>query len=242
MHSGTRLSHREILLRILPLDGYETVPVHWLELLAEEERTRSQHFTRAGDRLAYAAAHALLRSTLSQILGCSAPGLSIARDAMGKPFLPRPAARGISDFSLSHTDGLVALAISAEGTVGVDVEAMDRKNMPDRDFEAYGLSAGEIALLSGLPAFEKRRMFFALWTAREAVAKADGRGLSLPLASIRIECSLASACIANSEPAGIRHWRLWHGGPTPRHCLTLAYPEDSRLSVRKEILGLNSPV
>ena len=42
------------------------------------------------------------------------------------------------------------------------------------------LSSAEVALLAARPETERSCSFLRLWTAKEAIAKADGRGLTLP--------------------------------------------------------------
>lgn len=246
------------MLWILDLRSWETPPAAWLEVLDEAERDQCQRFHRAKDRLAYAAAHALLRRALSRTLEIPPESIKMARDTNGKPFLVRehlPIAGGkwgleaawaarpwvapnqcdmskmpMTHFSLSHTEGMVAVAISEAGPVGVDVEAVDRKNVPHTDFSAFGLSSEETAHLAALSEPDRSETFIDLWTAREAVAKADGRGLSLPFARIRIDRAGNSAEIAAEETSPARRWRLWRERPSPRHRLALAGPEDGTLT------------
>lgn len=229
------MNHRnDVILWTLDLSGQETPPAAWLELLDEGERARCQRFRREKDRLAYAAAHALLRRTLSQTLALPPTSLMIARGTTGKPFLAMPEESGI-DFSLSHTEGMVAVALSKAGKIGVDVESVDRKNLPREDFSAFGLSSDETAHLAALSEPERSEAFFDWWTAREAVAKADGRGLSLPFARIRMDRLGNSATIAAEETSPARRWRLWRERPSPRHCLALAWPEDGGELIRRGV-------
>ncbi len=224
----------DVILWTLDLHGQETPPAVWLELLDEEERTRCGRFLREKDRLAYAAAHALLRRALSQTLGLPPTSLLIARGPAGKPFLAMPADSGI-DFSLSHTEGMVAVALSGAGNIGVDVESVDRGNLPREDFSAFGLSSEETAHLAALSEPDRSDAFFDWWTTREAVAKADGRGLSLPFTRIRIDRAGDSATIEAEETSPARRWRLWRGHPSPRHRLALAWPAGSGELIRRRV-------
>lgn len=96
-----------IMLWTLDLTGRETPAAAWLALLDREELAQSQRFVRAKDRLAYAAAHALLRRALGQTLGISPGSVMMARAANGKPFLAAPRQNEF-EFSPSHTEGMVA--------------------------------------------------------------------------------------------------------------------------------------
>lgn len=73
-------------------------------------------------------------------------------------------------FSLSHCDGRIVCALSTQGAVGIDVEALG--GLVAGDFHLY-LSAVERAW-----AGRSTRRFYSVWTRKEAVAKAASqRGL-----------------------------------------------------------------
>ena len=216
---------RAVRLWTHDLTDYHSPPAAWLEALSDEEHSQCLRFRREQDRLSYAASHALLYRAISQTLGLAPVSLRIGRDSMGKPFLVEPECTGIN-FSISHTDGMVAVATSLSGKVGVDVEAVDRYGMPQDDLCTFGLSVEEIAELAAFSEQERRARFIALWTAREAVAKADGRGLSLPFAGILINLSRNEATISQEVSCYDRHWHLWCEWPSPHHILALAWLQD----------------
>jgi len=171
-------------------------------------------------------------------VGVEPSALIISSDSFGRPFVDMDECRGI-DVSLSHTVGMVAVALVNGGRVGVDVEAVDDERVPRTDLAAYGLSAEEIVRLESMAGAERPAAFIELWTAREAVAKADGRGLSLPLSSIRIDLSASVAATPECGDKPSRHWRLWREQPSLCHRLTLAWSGESGEFMRmKEALTL----
>ncbi len=96
-------------------------------------------------------------------LGYPASVLSSLRYApRSKPTLDVPV-----DFSVSHCEGRVVCALSTRGPVGIDVERLGQ--LQAGEFQLY-LSAAERAW-----AGRSARRFYALWTRKEAVAKAAGR-------------------------------------------------------------------
>lgn len=146
-------------------------------VLTPAEAAFLPRFRRWQDAQARVLGRLLLRRALAR-LGLD-PGLSagLRRDAHGRPFLPAPEL----DFNLSHSGEVVALAIGRRARVGLDLELIH--DLPLEDFRA-SLTPDEWRALERSPA--PLAEFFALWTAKESVAKADGRGLSVALASIAI--------------------------------------------------------
>ncbi len=86
-------------------------------------------------------------------------------DAHGKPYL-----EGMCCFSISHTRGAVAAAVSQQ-PVGVDVERADRQ-IPMKLRQRY-LTAAEQAYAADA------KRFLEIWTRKEALLKRDGR-LQMP--------------------------------------------------------------
>lgn len=227
------LSEHAVMLWTHDLQGLELSPPQWLELLDDEERMRALRFRREHDRIAYVAAHALLRLVVGKRVGASPSSLIISRGGFGKPFIDMEEFRGM-DVSLSHTPGMVAVAVSTSGRVGVDVEAVEHERVLSSDLAAYGLSAEEIMMLELMKSSERCSAFIELWTAREAVAKADGRGLSLPFSSIRIDLAANRAVTMEDGVKPSAHWHLWCERPSLQHRLTLAWSGENGKFMRKK--------
>jgi len=206
---------------IVDLAEMECVPPEWLVVLDDAEIARADRFLRSCDRLAFVAAHALKRLALAEVLsGQSARTLQFSANYFGKPFLT---GGDEIQFNLSHTTGLVALAVSLRAPVGIDVEMLG-STVLHREAMLSVLNATERAALSY--AVDWEHDFLALWTAKEAVIKAEGKGLSLPLSKIEIHQDHALG------PS--RHWTLWRSRPTPRHVLALAW--DGKDAVETHLL------
>ncbi|HDI3021939.1 TPA: 4'-phosphopantetheinyl transferase AcpT [Cronobacter turicensis] len=91
-------------------------------------------------------------------------------DSHGKPFLPH---RPELAFNLSHSDGVVALALSDAGAVGCDIERVrPRRSWPSLARAIF--SEEEQAMLSALPEEARLPAFWQCWTRREALLKQRG--------------------------------------------------------------------
>lgn len=148
-------------------------------VLDEAERARAARFRRDRDRLTYTAAHGLLRRLLGQETGRDPAGLCFEAGPGGKP---RMADGSGPAFNLSHTRGVVVVALSGTGEVGVDVEPLDR-SLADLAIADHYFAPAEAAALHGLPGRTAQvERFLRLWTLKEAYIKATGKGLAQPLA------------------------------------------------------------
>ncbi|MEO1161128.1 MAG: 4'-phosphopantetheinyl transferase superfamily protein, partial [Pseudomonadota bacterium] len=101
----------------------------------------------------------------------------------GKPAV-RPGLPGIR-FSISHADGLVAVATSPFAEVGVDLELVTgtRDTGPALD----QLTRREQIWLQGHAEDDRWPAFLDLWTAKEAVSKAAGLGCGVDFRDIEID-------------------------------------------------------
>jgi 4'-phosphopantetheinyl transferase len=121
----------------------------------------------------------MIRTMLGHLLGADPAAVLLHESPRGA--LSLDPAHHSTDlcFNLSHTDGLVVLAIARQ-PVGVDVEWLDRRGRTIELADRY-FAPTEITALRALPETAQRDRFFDLWTLKEAYIKARGLGLALPL-------------------------------------------------------------
>lgn len=94
-----------------------------------------------------------------------------------RPELPLPHL----DFNITHSGPLVACAIAQDRKIGIDVE--DPRSIDFEDFRNIWRPDEWAQIMD--PDMGKAN-FYHLWTCKEAVIKADGKGMSIPLKDIRI--------------------------------------------------------
>jgi 4'-phosphopantetheinyl transferase len=194
-------------------------------LLAPSERARADRFHFARDRDRYTRGRAFLRRRLAEATGRPAAALRLREAAWGKPALDGPG----PEFNLSHSGPLAVLAISEAGPVGIDVERTARLGDLDRLAESCFLPE-ERKVLDGLGEAARRRRFFAFWTAKEALMKLTGQGMSLPPLAIalRLEDGWPAGC---ARPGGLSGARLDYpdlGREDAICCLARPAPEAGR--------------
>lgn len=167
---------------------------HDTSVLSPDEWRRVARIRSAAARGRYVAGRTCLRSALADALGCEPRAVPLRLGQEGRPELTIPSTLS---FSVSHSGDVVVVAVSATGPVGVDVERADRSPLPPA---AAWLTDSERRTLERLPESVRDRALVRRWTAKEAVTKALGAGLTVPLASVRVAGARAeSPC---------RTWRL----------------------------------
>jgi 4'-phosphopantetheinyl transferase len=193
-------------------------------LLSEDERDRAARFHEGRDRIRFVAARGMMRELLGRYCGQPAGALRFVYGAQGKPALGGPGPQ----FSLSRRGDLAILAVSKEAAIGVDIE---RLILPPgaatilRD----NASPAEIDEYARLPAQDRAQSFFCWWTRKEAVVKALGGGLSVPLSCFDVPIEMA---IAETPGGSVRRlggvWTLRHLQPHDGYIGALAFEGTSR--------------
>ena len=151
-------------------------------LLSGDEQARAQRFHRTIDRHRYTSAHAALRVLLALQLHSAPDELRILPSASGKPHLE---ARPIR-FNLSYAGTQAVVGISPTSEIGVDTEPI--AGPPDYVGTARArFSRAEVDWIEEAVEPERLRRFCRLWAIREALVKATGQGLSLPMHEIDVE-------------------------------------------------------
>lgn len=194
----------------------EAAVAPWAGLLDATENARAARFVFPHSRITFIAAHALARAALAAAAGAPPAAFGFAAGAHGKPAAllhGRPA--GLA-FNLSHTNGLVGVAVaSVPGLpLGFDLEPVDRR-APMEVARRYFTDA-EIAWLDGLPEAARAEGFFRLWTLKEAFIKATGKGLTQDLSSFWFGVDPPAIAFAPDLPGRAQDWcfvqRIVHGG------------------------------
>jgi 4'-phosphopantetheinyl transferase len=228
-----QVSTASIQVRWLVLD--DVAPEQWGRLallLDDDERARAARFHFERDRQAYFAAHALARAMLSGQMSRPPSSCRFATNAHGKPEVLREPGTPPLRFNLSHTRGLVAVALTLEHDVGIDVELVDAKRF-SFDLAARTFAPAEVDLLRATPAADQPAALFAIWTLKEAIIKAMGRGLSMPLADFALSLDPLAVRFLEAHREDSARWFLRRFAPTRSHTMAVAlrHPDPATVSV-----------
>lgn len=150
-------------------------------------------FRKSSDKYAYLFGRCLLKIGLKE-LKCNVNNIRLTTDMYGRPTVNEKL-----DFNISHSGAYVICAFSTDGRLGVDIELKQSLTLSDFDQQ---FSDEEWRVIIGSE--NSINIFFDFWTIKEAVIKADGRGLSLPLKSICINLDHDSKKV----DAGKKEWAI----------------------------------
>lgn len=192
-----------------PLDGVEVLRVDldahrgMVGLLSADETARAARFHRAIDRDRFVAARAFLRLLLADRLDEDPEAVRIVAGPHGKPHLTGDQA---VRFNLSHSGNDALFAFTSAGEVGVDIERM--APVDPLELAQTCFSEAERAELCALPPNQRSTAFFHGWVRKEAVIKADGRGVSMGLDTFSVTLR-GRARVAEAPPGyPLARWRL----------------------------------
>lgn len=163
------------LYLIKPADLRESTNIDFKELLSETELKRYAGIAREDDRWTYL----LSRYFLRHLLRLKHPRLAVefSEHKFGKPFIK---AQPDIEFNISHSDTHLLVGISERGPVGVDVELLSQSC--DQHLMIAKKYFHEAEYKSIAASHNSKFEFLQIWTAKEALYKALGVGLTKPLA------------------------------------------------------------
>lgn len=191
-------------------------------LLDEEEKARHARFKFERDARLFLVSHALVRTALSDFTGASiAPGAwRFKTNAYGRPEIVLSDGMPDMRFSLTHTHGLAACAVTSSADIGVDAES-EVRNLDTATLAPRIMAPAELARFQAASFTERRKQFLSLWTLKEAFTKARGLGLHLPVEKLSFFVSgstIRFGCPAEVEDRP-QDWAFQLMQPTPEHCL-----------------------
>jgi 4'-phosphopantetheinyl transferase len=190
-----------------PLDA----PAH--AALDAAERARAARFLRAEDAIRHAATRAALRQLLGFALQLPAASLRFVTSEAGRPELApddamapdADAGAARLDFNVSHSGDHALIAWSAATRVGVDIEAA-RGSLDWASLGPSVFAPADEAAVHGHAPQAQRDAFFRVWTAKEALLKVLGVGITGGLTAFsvldpRAPGTLAPAVVDPLAPA-----------------------------------------
>ena len=186
--------------------------------LSPAEIRKADRYMKPSDRHLSLVSRALVRYLIFELTGKHPQSLSFSANEHGKPFL---AEFPDIHFNLSHSHGAAVCAMCRGAAVGVDVEDVGRHT--DLSIANRFFSSSEAELVSKASGDEKRKLFFDIWTLKEAYIKAVGKGLTIPLNSFSFNAGEPVIQITFSDTGRIdSDWQFCQWRPESRKIVAAA--------------------
>lgn len=151
----------------------------YLEMLSETEKERSASIKDREVRSLFIQSRVHLRTLLAHHLKMEPRDIPLVIGPHGKPSLQN----GVPDFNLSHTKGVILIALAMGCGVGVDVEGIRPLRNLDRLIQDV-FSPEEQRAFKALNGSQQSDRFFRGWAMKEAYVKAIGRGIAAGLSKV----------------------------------------------------------
>jgi len=187
------------------LDESAPIVTAWRQLLSSDETLRADRFVFSRDRNRWIVAHGALRRLLGRYCGQDPRAIAFDVGPRGKPMIARRSAPDATiAFNLAHSHDRALLAVARDREVGVDVECV-RNDFDPLPIAREFFFGAELAAIHATAADHQRDAFFRYWVAKEAVLKAHGSGLALPLDSfcVAFEGDASNARVYSGGPAAV---------------------------------------
>jgi 4'-phosphopantetheinyl transferase len=156
---------------------------YFLPHISMQRKTKISRLVKKVDKDTSLMSEILIRHVISEELDVESNKFNIKEDTYGKPY-----SDNIQNlyFNISHSQDWIVCAISSF-PVGVDIEKIRPINFID--ISKLYFTSDEYKLIAAKKLKEQQDTFYRLWTLKESLIKANGKGLFLPLKSFSIEIS-----------------------------------------------------
>jgi len=165
----------------LDIEIIKKIDKKYFETHFPKRYSNSKRFLREEDRLRSVGAGILLSSILK------IDEAQIKYNNFGKPYIEN----STTFFNISHSKDYVVLAVNSS-PVGIDIEFMNKNHL---DISKKVFTNEELKWMDE----DEINRFYQLWTIKESILKAVGKGISVPLKSFSVLNSIKNGYINIDE-------------------------------------------
>jgi 4'-phosphopantetheinyl transferase len=153
---------------------------------------------------AFVSGRLLLRQMLAEALDVKPGDVPLTQEGAGRVHLDHPKAGSIS-FSVSHSgeglDAYIAVAVSKDGKIGVDLDRVDR-DIDWRRIAERHMHTDNLNYLNSLTGASATRAFYQYWTLTEALVKLEDGKLLPYLHNVAIDLENDQPSLKSETPGG----------------------------------------
>ncbi|MGD8174754.1 4'-phosphopantetheinyl transferase family protein [Marinimicrobium sp. ARAG 43.8] len=208
--------------RTVDLDDQRDNFEQWL---SDDEREKLARYSRPALRDQQLITRAGVRAALSEYSDSVQPvHWAFEISERGKPAVAGDGPIPELSFNLSHSGDWLALGVSVDLPIGVDLQRRDH-NKPVTELAERFFSPEEAQTLLDLPAERQEAYFFQLWTLKEAYLKARGLGIAEGLDKACFDIDNNGLITASFDPVlneAPDEWQFHYFELDDDYCLSVA--------------------
>ena len=152
------------------------------QTLSPDEIDRANRFRFPIHKNRFIAARGRLRQILGRYLQIAPQEVEFAYSDRGKPFLKQQQLQ----FNVSHTEDIALYAFTPQQVIGIDLEYLGKETEYKQIAQRF-FTPAEAELINNAKPPDCKRLFYHLWTVKEAYLKAIGSGLVGGLDNLEVE-------------------------------------------------------
>lgn len=168
-----------------------------------------------------------LRALLGIYLGLTADAVPLVEGEHGRPDLAAPWNQYLQ-FNWSHTTDMAIVAIARDVVPGIDIERIRRRPRAMPLAERF-FHAEETAELRALDESLREQAFLQLWTSKEAILKALGRGVAFGLHRLRLNVVFGPSNLLWLDGDDATQWQLKYLEIDKDHIASVAWRGPPRI-------------
>lgn len=198
-----------------------------MDVISEERKDRIGKFYFLKDRVYSLLAEVILRYALEEKYNIKRNQVKFQYTKYGKPIL-----EGYENihFNISHSGDWVICGV-ADCQIGIDVEQeKDRKMTIVKDF----FSEDELKLWNSHLEFNRKKLFYRIWTLKESYTKNIGQGLSYSFRSISFKFEQDSIQVFNDSQQSMPYYFLVKQLDA-NHLMSLCVKENCKEEINKNV-------
>lgn len=232
MNNPYRFVPHQITLWLLDLSITASDEQQLLQCLNSDERQYANLFHSEQDGNRFRICRGMVKHILGRYLALPPNEVHLSYTPHGKPFQEHTTLQ----FNLSHTQNIAVLAVTAESTIGVDVEHI--RDFPELEAVAWEFLSDEaFATVVTLPTEQRLEAFYNVWTGKEAYAKAIGYGLRYSIRQVHIPIIPARTPlilpVADKLSDALSTWQVFTFRPLTGYAASVATDANiSRITIR----------
>ncbi|PKV49534.1 4'-phosphopantetheinyl transferase [Aquimarina sp. MAR_2010_214] len=166
-----------ILYSSIKEDNHNDLIDRYLPMFSNHFQNRIAKYRRWQDAQLSLLGRVLLKKGMEKV-NCSFDESDLKYSDFNKPYFNSC----VINFNISHSGEFVVCVLTDIGDVGIDIEKID--SIEINDFKSQ-MTPNEWEQIS--TSENTKNSFFKYWTQKEAIIKAHGKGLSIPLKSFEVQ-------------------------------------------------------